>query len=105
MENFVNEVLSQVRRSRGVGIAKGPLINNLFLQQSVTQSANSEPARDVLVRAFREVEDRQRANGNILRLTWYLGYSHNRDSYFFNVGGAHPEDSGSEDSLVKNPVR
>ena len=105
LDNFVNEVLSQVRKSRGVVIAKGPLIMNLFLQQSVTQSATIEPARDVLVRAFREVEDRQRANGNIIRLTWYLGYSHNLDSYFFNISGAHPEEIGSEESLVKNPVR
>src|SRR5258706_5429494 len=79
-------ILSKVGQSRGIPIMRATVPINLFAQATVTEEADDEPARDVLMRAFEGINAQRIADHlSVLRLTWYLGYSPNGNNYFLNV--------------------
>src|SRR5205807_603112 len=52
LDELVSNVLAQVSLIRGIPIVRATVPINMFAQTRVTAEANSEAARDVLVRAF-----------------------------------------------------
>jgi len=83
---LTSEILSQVGQIRGIPIMRATVPINLFAQATVTEAANDEPARDVLMRAFEGINEQRIADHlSVLRLTWYLLYNPNGQHYFFNV--------------------
>jgi hypothetical protein len=92
LETLVSMVLTQVSQVRGMSIALATVPTNLFAQSIVTEEANNEVARDVLVRAFEEINGARYArNLRPVRLTWYMNYEPNGGTYFFNVHNVEPE--------------
>src|SRR5260370_20261412 len=97
---LTSEILSQVGQIRGIPIMRATVPISLFAQATVTEEANDEPARDVLMRAFEGINAQRIADHlSVLRLTWYLGYSPNGNNYFFNVHSVALE----EGDLRNNP--
>jgi hypothetical protein len=52
---LVMKILYQVSQIRGIPITIGTVSTNLFAQSVVTEESNNEAARDILVRAFEEI--------------------------------------------------
>ncbi len=89
---LVAEILAQVSSRRGIPIVQATVPVNLFAQARVTEEALDEPARDVLVRAFEEINGPRLAMHNsYLSLTWYLLYNADGGNYFFNVHAVSDE--------------
>jgi hypothetical protein len=97
---LTDQILSQVGQIRGIPVMQATVPLNLFAQATVTEEANDEPARDVLMRAFEGINEQRIADHlPVLRLTWNLGYNPNGNNYFFNVHSVALE----QDDLRKNP--
>jgi hypothetical protein len=83
---LTNQILSQVGQNRGIPVMRATVPLNLFAQATVTEEADDEPARNVLMRAFEGINAQRVADHlSVLRLTWNLGYNPNGQNYFFNV--------------------
>jgi hypothetical protein len=90
---LVSEILAQVSSKRGSRISVATVPTNLFAQEIVTEKADDESARDVLVRAFEEMNSRRlKEHDSYLRMTWHLLYNADEEIYFFNVHVASKED-------------
>jgi hypothetical protein len=88
---LVTTILSQVSQIRGIPITIGTVSTNLFTM-GVTEEANNEAARDILVRAFEEINGTRYAQHvDPVRLVWYMNYDPNGRMYFFNVHNVGPE--------------
>lgn len=86
LQEYVMAILHEVSRQRGVPIALGTVPLNLFNSATLTDGANNEPARIVLVRAFSLINGPRYADGiPPLRLTWRMAYGATGQMYFFNV--------------------
>jgi hypothetical protein len=97
LDELVTSVLAEVQKKRGIPIMLGTVPTNLFVQARVTEEAREEPARDVLIRSFEEINGPRLAiHLPRLRLTWALMYSPLDRQYFFNVHGAPPELTSDE---------
>src|SRR5665213_107913 len=89
---LVSTVLNQVSQTRGIPITMAIVNTNLFAQSVVTEEANNEPARDILVRAFEEINGPRYAhNLDPVRLVWYMNYDPNGGIYYFGVHNVAPE--------------
>ena len=100
---LVDEIMAQISQKRGISIVRATVPINLFAQSTVTEEAFNEPARDVLVRAFEEINGPRLANhGSLLRLTWYLLYNPNGRHYFLNVHNVLPEQDHSDSAAQKS---
>src|SRR5260370_31520180 len=78
--------MSQVGQERGLRIEMGTYPLNLFMQTSLTEQANKEPAREVLVRVFDEINAPLLAGGlPSVRLTWRLRNNSNDEFYLLNI--------------------
>ena len=78
--------LEQVSQSRGVRIVNGTVPVSLFDTATVTEEADQEPLREVLIRAFDEINGPRLAAGVApVRLAWMLLYDPRGKQYFFNV--------------------
>jgi len=98
---LVQEVLSKVSQARATSIVLATVPTNLFAQATVTEEAIDEPARDILVRAFGEINGPRLMIGlDALRLTWIMNWEPNGHFFFFNVVVIDEEDS----SDPTNPV-
>jgi hypothetical protein len=87
LNELVQMVLDEVARSRGVSIVVGEIPTNIFRQTSVVEVANNEPARDVLERAFAELNGPRLAIGlPKIGLTWNLVYDPTDRGYWFHAG-------------------
>jgi hypothetical protein len=108
--NLVSDVLARVGRTRGIPIGLATVPFNLFLQTTVTEQANEEPARDVLERVFDEINGpRLLAGSPPVRLTWYLAAGPMGKVYYFSVGAASAETIGKPqrkpaDSTSSSPI-
>lgn len=86
---IVNEVVAQVQQKRGVTIALGTVPQFLFRQDTVTAEANEEPARDLLLRAFADINGPRLARkGEYVVPVWSLRYDPTSDMFYLNVGFA-----------------
>lgn len=92
---LVQTVLNQVSQIRGIPIVLATVPTNLFIQSRVTEEASNEVARDVLIRAFGEINGTRFAQfdqfADPVHLTWYMVYNPNGGNYFFNVHNVVPE--------------
>jgi hypothetical protein len=89
---LVTTILSQVSQIRGIPITIGTVNTNLFAQSVVTEEANNEAARDILGRAFEEINGLRYAQHVAPeRIVWYMNYDPNGRMYFFNVHNVGPE--------------
>lgn len=86
---IVNEVVAQVQQKRGVTIVLGTIPQFLFRQDTVTAEANEEPARDLLLRAFADINGPRLARkGEYVVPVWSLRYDPTSDMFYLNVGFA-----------------
>ena len=93
--SMMTEVLNQVSEQRGTPIVLGVIPNNLFHQGPVMAVANNEPARDVLARAFFELNGPRLADGtDPVGLPWTLVYDPTNRQYWFSVNAVHIEIPG-----------
>lgn len=104
LETLVSMVLNQVSQIRGIPIALATVPMNLFAQSTLTEEANNEVARDVLVRSFEEINGARYAQHlPPARLTWYMNYDPNGGTYFFNVHNVEPEAQPSGPGSTVSP--
>ena len=83
---LVSEILAQIGNRRGVQITRATVPVNLFAQTTVTERAENEPARQVLLRAFSEMNSKRlTVNAAHLDMAWYLMYSADSNLFYFNV--------------------
>jgi hypothetical protein len=88
----VSSVIAQVGNQVGTRIAMATVPNNIFAFAMITEEANNEPANEVLMRAFDEVNGPRYAAGvPPMRMSWDLMYMADGPPYFFNVHGEQPE--------------
>lgn len=106
LDGLVTSVLAEIQKKRGIPIVLGTVPMNLFVQSRITEEAREEPARNVLIRAFEEI------NGPRLamhlprqRLTWTLTYNPLDHHYFFNVHGVPPEPTGDDAEQKASGIR
>lgn len=93
---LVDAVLEQVAQKRGVSVVLGNVPSNIFRHYSVVETATDEPARDVLERAFAEINGPRLAGGlNAIALPWTLTYDPTNSQYWFAVNAAEMRLSGA----------
>ena len=81
----VDLVCAQVAAIRGIPIAEGTILTNLYHQVELTY-AEHEPARVVLSRILKGTNAERVSDGAPpLRITWRLLYDANEKSYFLNT--------------------
>lgn len=101
---LVTTILSQVSQIRGIPITIGTVSANLFTM-GVTEESSNEAARDVLVRAFEEINGTRYAQHvDPVRLVWYMNYDPNGRMYFFNVHNVGPENPPVTTQPVPTPL-
>jgi hypothetical protein len=104
MFSLANLVVAQVSQKRGIPIGLGTYPRS-FYQDTVTEEANEEAARDVLARAFDEANmSRVAARASLLRLTWSLNSLAGGPSYFFNVDVASTESTRPQSKPADSPA-
>ncbi len=102
---LVTTILSRLSQIRGIPITIATVSKNLFAQSVVTEESNNEAARDILVRAFEEINGARYAQHvDPVRLVWYMNYDPNGRMYFFNVHNVAPENPPVTTEPVPAPV-
>jgi hypothetical protein len=85
MYSLVAQVIEQISSKRSVPITIGEIPNNL-LREPVVESAENEPARDVLARAFWGINGPRLARGQeMAAVTWTLLYDPESRGYWFST--------------------
>jgi hypothetical protein len=85
VEDAVNLVCTQVAATRGIPIADGVVLTNLYHRVELTY-ADHEPARVVLSRILEDTNAERVSDGApALRITWDLLYDANEKSYFLST--------------------
>jgi hypothetical protein len=83
---LVQEVIAGVSARRGVPIVLGGMFPSNLFRGSVVESAQNEPARDVLARAFWSMNGPRLAQGvDAVGVTWTLLYDPNSRQYWLNA--------------------
>jgi hypothetical protein len=85
---LVSSIIAQVGNRVGTTISLGTIPNNIFAFAMVTEEANNESAREVLMRAFGEINGPRYAAGvPPMRMCWHLTYMADGPQYLLNVNG------------------
>lgn len=83
---IVSRIVAQVEEKRGVSIVLGTIPRFISHQDSVTEEALDEPARDLLVRAFGDINDPllARADDCVVPV-WSLRYEPTAKRFYLNI--------------------
>jgi hypothetical protein len=84
--DLVQAVINEVSQKQGISIVLGNTPSNLFRHSSVVEVAADEPAREVLAKAFAEINGPRFAEGlNPIALPWTLTYDSTNNQYWLDV--------------------
>ena len=101
---LVATVLEQASQKRGVSIILGNVPSNIFRRYPVVEVATDEPAREVLERAFGEINGPRLAEGlSAVALPWTLSYDPTNAQYWFNVNAIEMQLPGVADHRASTP--
>lgn len=86
---LVNEVIAQIEQKRGVSLVLGTVPSFLFQQDSVTEEAAEEPARNLLLRAFADINGPRLARkDDYVVPVWSIRFEPTGRMFYLNVGFA-----------------
>jgi len=86
---IVNRIVGQIEERRSVSIVLGTVPRSLFDQDAVTVEAIDKPARDVLLTAFRDInQPRLQREDDYVVPVWSLRYEPTGKRFYLNVGFA-----------------
>lgn len=86
---IVDEVIAQIEQKRGVSIALGTVPQFLFQQDTITEESAGEPARDLLLRAFSDINGPRLARkDDYVVPVWSLRFEPTSKVFYLNVGFA-----------------
>lgn len=101
---LVGMVFQQVSRNIGISIVDGTVPMNVVVHSQVTEEAHGEPARDVLIRAFEEIEGPRLAwHAGRVRLTWDVAYDPTDRYYMYNIDSVREESESSPAPAYRKP--
>jgi hypothetical protein len=101
---LVAMVFQQVSKGIGIPIVDGTVPMNVVVHSQVTEEAHGEPAREVLIRAFEEIEGPRLAwHAGRVRLTWDVAYDPTDRYYMYNINSVFEESESSPAPAYRKP--
>lgn len=86
LQQLLQFVLNEVAQVSGVSMVLGNTPTNLFRHSPVVEVASNEPAREVIARAFAEINGPRLVEGlSPVALPWTVTYDPTNNQYWFDV--------------------